>query len=916
MTELPPLVAGLADPAAPGSDCGCCEGIAIATPRPAENRPGLPAIAYRAGRFADFRRSQLARLSADEHPALASLRSRENDDFTIALIDAWSCVCDVLTFYQERIANEAWLGTATERLSVVELGRLIGYQPRPGVAATTALVFLMDEPPGAEASVAAVAIPPGTRVQSIPGPDETAQTFETVAAIEARVAWNALAPRQTRLVLPASGDSGAWLAGTGTDLKVGDAVLVLGQDRIANKGSTRWDFRKLTMVEADSDADRTRVEWTPPLAAIEPPGTLAGQQLFALRTRASLFGWNAPHPAVLADTTLAHYPNQLATKDWSFTVDDVNAQIDLDAIYPGFVAGGWVAATRPDGAVQAYRIVAATDAGRADYAMSGRTTRLTLDTNYLFHTLTLVPAYRQVSVYGNSEGLALAETPLAEPVQGETIELAGLVDGLEEGHQLVVRGRRAQVVAVADGLSLGAPGDPPRTMTLAAGERLTLLAAPAPLPGWPVLVWHLRAASGFEGFAFAPAAAFAATAADSSAELVAEAMVLAEADLVDQSHGRLRFAGPLAAIFDRASTLVHGNVAAATHGETTHEILGDGDAGRPFLSFALKQSPLTHVSAANETGAASTLAVRVDDILWHEVPSLYGRGPEERVFESRTNDDGTTIVQFGDGVSGARPPTGRNNLVAVYRKGIGTAGSVAADALSMALDRPLGLDEVFNPVPASGGQDAETLASARVNAPIGTLTLGRVVSLLNYEQFAMSFAGIAKARADWVWDGDGRRIVVTVAGPGGAALDNVAGGVLDSLTRALGNLGDPLVRLTVMGFRPAYFRLDGKLAVLPDYDPEIVLAAVEAALRDAYGFERRGFSRLVALSEILATIHEVAGVRAVDLDRLYRTSGSGSAPILHARLLASPVSLAPDDSLLAAEILTLHSGPLGLVVMP
>ena len=39
----------------------------------------------------------------------------------MALIDACACVADVLTFYQERIANEGFLRTATERRSVLEL---------------------------------------------------------------------------------------------------------------------------------------------------------------------------------------------------------------------------------------------------------------------------------------------------------------------------------------------------------------------------------------------------------------------------------------------------------------------------------------------------------------------------------------------------------------------------------------------------------------------------------------------------------------------------------------------------------------------------------------------------------------------------------------------------------------------------
>src|SRR5438132_8804707 len=131
------------------NDCGCCEGIAAETPLRIENRPGLSAIAYRVGAHAQFKETLHARLSASGQPALAGFTTRDSDDFSIALLDAWATVGDVLTFYQERIANEAYLRTATERLSVLELARLIGYQLRPGVAAATYMAFTLEDAPGA-----------------------------------------------------------------------------------------------------------------------------------------------------------------------------------------------------------------------------------------------------------------------------------------------------------------------------------------------------------------------------------------------------------------------------------------------------------------------------------------------------------------------------------------------------------------------------------------------------------------------------------------------------------------------------------------------------------------------------------------------------------------------------------------------
>ncbi len=125
-------------------------------------------------------------------PALQGLTTRVDDDFGIALLDAAATVMDVLTFYQERIANEGYLRTATERLSLLELARSIGYELRPGVAASTYLAFELESAPG---SLPLVSLTAGVRAQSVPAPGELPQTFETIEAIEARVEWNLLKPQ-------------------------------------------------------------------------------------------------------------------------------------------------------------------------------------------------------------------------------------------------------------------------------------------------------------------------------------------------------------------------------------------------------------------------------------------------------------------------------------------------------------------------------------------------------------------------------------------------------------------------------------------------------------------------------------------------------------------------------------------------
>jgi len=809
------------------NDCGCCAGLTAETPVLAVNRPGLSAISYRVGTHSRFKASMLAALSSAEFLALKDLRTRADDDFTIAFLDAVATVADVLAFYQERLANESYLRTATERRSVLELARLIGYELHPGVAASAALAFTLDDAAGAPSETI---IDIGTRVQSIPGPGEKPQTFETIEKIAARVEWNALKPKMTRTLIPKFGDQWLYLKGIATNLKPGDAILLVGKEREDDHGSERWDFRRLTRVIVDNDANRTRIEWAKGLGTTVPHTVLpaADPKVYALRQRAALFGANAPHPKTLGDQTLAHYGFDVTKTlpDWTFSIS--NKTIDLDTTYPSVIAQSWLVLAKPN-YQELYRVSSALEASRADFTLTGKTTRIQVD---IEENLDLFDGadYRDTMVFAQSELLEMAEVPIEDVITGAAIELGKIPDGLVAGQQLVATGKDS---ATGDAIN--------EVVKISAIDGATITVTP-----------------------------------------------------------------PLAKSYARAGFSLNANVAAATHGETVQELLGGGDASTKFQTFKLRQPPLTYISAANAGGAASTLEVRVNDLLWHETSTLYGEAAKDHVYIARCDDDGNTTVQFGDGVTGARLPSGQNNIRAKYRKGIGLEGLVKAGQLSMLLSRPLGVKGVANPLDASGAQDPERLDDARANAPLKVLTLERVVSLVDYENFARAFGGIAKALATWTWDGRSRGVMVTVAGPNGAAVEP-GSATFDNLLAAMRAAGDPFVELRVKTFRPAYFRFAGNVKVDGDFESEKVLAAVERALRESFSFAARGFGQPVMLSEMIAVIQAVPGVIAVDVDKLYR---SGSTPSLQQRLLAELPVLSPNGQLPAAELLTLDAAPL------
>lgn len=230
-------------------DCGCCDGPTPGTPAETANRPGLASIDYRAGTYASFFGTMRARMSSADFPELAAFKTRESADFSVALLDAWAITADVLTFYQERIANEGYLSTATERRSVLELSRLIGYRPRPGVSASVFLAYEIDK------NAVEVEIAAHTRAQSVPDPGEQMQTFETADPLAARFEWNALGLRMSQPPVRSGGsvlNDGLYLQGTGTQLKVNDALLI-------DFGNEVIRPYRVDSVAADTAASRTRV---------------------------------------------------------------------------------------------------------------------------------------------------------------------------------------------------------------------------------------------------------------------------------------------------------------------------------------------------------------------------------------------------------------------------------------------------------------------------------------------------------------------------------------------------------------------------------------------------------------------------------------------------------------------------------
>jgi hypothetical protein len=787
------------------------------------------------------------------------LNTRADDDFAVALVDAWAAVLDVLTFYQERIANESYERTATEWRSIAGLSALIGREPGPGVAATVWLVFAVEDAPGGPDHAV---IDSGTKVQSVPEPGQEPQIFETVEPIEARSQWNAIKPRLTQPHPLTGSVERILVAGLVTSLKPGDGLLITPENGSSAK------FRQVAEVTPEPERDCTEVRLQPlspnndePLTdalATQPPPVLA------FRSRASIFGHNAPGwdtlPAnqrfgewVWEETSDASgktdYRFELGvyadrSESWAETTldkyhDGAPDSIYLDNLYPNVVKDSYVLLREKNGVSRVYHVDNVTELTKSDFSLAGKISRLTLNTSPGLNDFTI----RETTVFAESEELELVPLPIDVAVSESDIEVEGLIGDLLPGQLIIVCGELE-----ADG-----------------GNRLSELACIADVE--PV---HA------------------------------------------ENYTRITLTKGLANNYVRSTVTINANVARATHGETVGEVLGSGDASRAFQGFQLRQPPLTYLSAPTTSGLKSTLEVRADGVLWKEVPTLFGCGSTERVYTLRTDADGSIALQFGDGRTGARLPTGQDNVRATYRRGTGVAGFVKAGQLSVLLTRPSGVKGVTNPLDSQGAEDPETLVQARRNVPLTIKTLDRVVSLQDYQDFAAAYAGITKAMATWTWGGNRRGVFLTIAGPDGSDVkgdSSLAVNLLSSVRR----ISDPHIPVRAGSYRKASFHLSARIRIHQDYLAEEVCTLVAQQLSERFGFTARALGRPVTASEVIAVIQQVPAVVSAELIALHRVGdpGGGIRPYLN----AAPPEVGP-QGILGAELLLIDEASIDLRVIP
>lgn len=543
-------------------------------------------------------------------------------------------------------------------------------------------------------------------------------------------------------------------------------------------------------------------------------------------------------------------------------------RLDLDKLYSALLAGSWVV-MRQDAAVVVYQASTVRTSVRQDFSKGKDFTSITVQGQDIPVTFDR----NATSLFIQSEQLALFDD---QPIQGDTIPLATFVPGLQQGQKLSVSGKRlrlrltgqiatAPMLVSANGL---------QQVGFTPDDTLIVLGITAH-PGSSDVTWQLEDRNGFIGNFTAPIEVISYEPATAQDEVVSE-MISLLAVQTDTTNGVvtniLKLAEPLHNVYDRASTSLCANVVRATHGQTVeNEVLGSVTMSRDQRRFTLKQKPLTYTSAIEaEEHLPDTLRVLVNDMPWHQVPSLYGVGSDQRVYIVQQDSQGVTSLTFGDGENGAHLPSGREHITATYRIGSGEAGNVAAQSLTTLRRRPPGIQKVTNPLPASGGAEAEALDMARVNAPLhAQQIIPRIVSLNDFTHFTRNYAGIGKVQVQAFQHGQQRQVLLTVASEDGQPLDKASPFYQDFQQAVTKATTWPAQQIEIEPCETLYFQLEASLVLAPDFEASLVQASVAQALAQAFGFAQRDLARAVAASEIIACIQRVPGIVGVKLQSLF-----------------------------------------------
>ncbi|MCR9143973.1 MAG: putative baseplate assembly protein [bacterium] len=241
--------------------------------------------------------------------------------------------------------------------------------------------------------------------------------------------------------------------------------------------------------------------------------------------------------------------------------------------------------------------------------------------------------------------------------------------------------------------------------------------------------------------------------------------------------------GPLVPI-----AVAHANVVLADYGRTVSEEelippeapqtgryrprlrLNDITQSEAYDHEVMQTRPASQASEQNFRAAEPAVLLLDDEEQWTARPDLLASDRFSTDFVLETESDGSATLRFGDNVLGKRPSTGTRFDVS-YRVGNGRAGNIGGDSLAHIINGPEGITGVFNPLPAQGGVEPESIEEVKLYAPSFFKDQERAVTEEDYVRIAERNSEVQKAQATLRWTGSWYTVFISIDREGGLDVD-------------------------------------------------------------------------------------------------------------------------------------------------
>jgi hypothetical protein len=818
------------------------------------NRPGLSHIEYRIGTYADFRESMIRQLNAS--PTLLAWTHRVPDDPGIALLEGAAILGDILIFYQELYANEAFLGTAQWRDSVSDLVRLLGYRLSPGLGGRATFAF---EVKGTKP----VTVPKGFPIKAtVEGIEKEAEfeTTDTLVAYPWLSRFNLFRPLQQ----PNVGNETTEFYITSPDQDLSPLVLeeddkLLIGDPTPAAAPTRLENAEIVIIESVRQEHGTNIyKIKGSLKRGGAVGSIAGFKLGRLFHH---FGYDAPQtfidpggPVTQTDTPTGSETrvNQLV----------VSFQRSLSSTTQGSPT-----ASAPS--------VASTST-LAFFALSSLFTSPLATASITSPPVTIVAppiAANQVPLEVEVQDLPNSANFLMQI--GSTAVIRKITSTTNSPMKWGQQTGTTSLVTLDS--ALATPGH-----TTADIREVVFYEVLSPIVTLKAALTDAEGDSGSELLFYGT---------DAEAQtLVNRRLAIADVEPKSVAVQSVEILSPLDrprlrkvkldtvleyASFGHQEPFLDafGNLVDATQGKSQSEsVLGSGDNTQVFQTFKLPSAPLTYLlSVGDSPPEVPELQIYVNNKLWKYVPTLFGHNFDEQIYVVREDANNESYVQFGDGKTGARLPTGFENVTVIHRTGTGAFGALQEGTTAQG-GKLEGLDNIQMPGVSSGGSEPEDGDNAKEAAPAKVQSLDRLVGLQDFESEVAAISGVARARAAWQLRNKIPAVVITVLMQTGRAEES---GAVTEIIRHYNQCRGPNRHAVIV--EPGtlkYVRVSIDFAFDPSFKEDLIRQDIAQALgtnsgkssegdnlRGLFGIKNRHFEQPEYANTIVATVQNVAGVK-------------------------------------------------------